>query len=343
MSLSIVMPTYNGMRYLKQAVDSVLSQSYQGWELIISDDGSKDGTRDYLLSLEDPRVKVHFQTENLGIFGNLNFLLSQARYEITQILCQDDYLVDSGALDRLLSEWSRLPDAVTFLRSNHRLDVRSRLERYQAAVLPPVIAPEHSDLLFFVFGCIPGNLSNVSVRTSAVEGAGWFRTDLPYAGDFEFWSRLGRSSPWALSRFSVTCVRQHIAQASVTLNLKGEKISQLGTVLDILYRRLVAEGHSPLALRFMAAVAYISQEKHRGVKDQLSGRGRQYLACVAKGLDPSSFSFGSTLDWGIYFASLGGHLFTVSAARQLLKAHNRILSAGKESSACIAPMWGGSE
>src|SRR5579862_1869301 len=190
MPISIVMPTYNGMKHLEQAVNSVLAQQNQDWELIISDDCSKDETPAYLKTLKDPRIKVHFQPKNVGIFGNLNFAVSQARNELIQILCQDDYFVDDGALDRLLREWADLPPEVAFLRCNHIQDSTSSHSLFEGQVLPSIVKPDKSDLYFFIFGCIPGNLSNVSVRTEAVKRAGWFRTDMPYAGDFEFWSRL---------------------------------------------------------------------------------------------------------------------------------------------------------
>lgn len=326
MPISIVLPTYNGVKYLEQAIQSVQAQIYDDWELIISDDGSNDGTRDFLSAIRDRRVKVHFQPKNLGIFGNLNFLFSLAGHEITQILCQDDYFVDSGALDRLLHQWSLLPHDIAFLRCNHSLDVQSNLERYQASILPPIVRPDDSDLFFFTFGCIAGSLSNMSVRTIAVKNAGWFRTDLPYAGDFEFWSRLGRSRPWAIAEIPVTHVRRHMEQASMTLNKSGELLPQVRSVVESLYRPLVSRGYSPALLRLMAAVTYTSQQRDRGMKDLIGGRGTGYLRRVGREFDSSGFSFGRTLDWLIYFACLGGRMFTVPVAKQLLRTHHRISS-----------------
>jgi glycosyltransferase involved in cell wall biosynthesis len=309
MPISIVMPTYNGMKYLKQAVDSVLAQSYQDWELLVSDDCSRDATRQFLAGLRDARIKVHFQPTNLNIFGNLNFLFAQASGKITQILCQDDYFIDEGALERLVSEWSALPPEVAFMRSNHMLDANSNLSRFEGSVLPSFVKPDQSDLLFFIFGCIPGNLSNVSVRTEAVKNAGWFRTDLPYAGDFEFWSRLGGSCPWAITRTKVTTIRSHSEQASKTMSPNGEVASQLRFILESLYGRLIANGYSPARLRLMATSNYVSLQRDVAVKAFVTGKGIRHLQAVTREFDTASFSLTPLLGWLVYFATLGGRVF----------------------------------
>jgi glycosyltransferase involved in cell wall biosynthesis len=319
MRISIVMPTYNGMKYLRQAVDSVLAQRYQDWELIISDDGSNDGTQDFLSELKDSRITVYLQDKNLGIFGNLNFLFSKASCDLTQILCQDDYLLDEGSLNRLLEEWSRLPPEMAFLRCNHLLDSNSNHSRFAVSVLPPIVKPEQSDLFFFIFGCIPGNLSNVSVRTEIVKSAGWFRTDLPFAGDFEFWSRLGRSYPWAISTTNVAYVRTHPEQASVFLNKHGELFPQMRQILEILYRNLIHKGYPSMLLRLEVTINYISQHRSAGVKAVIKGKGNSYLREVSTQLDSSTAALGTAAGWIVCFVTLGGRLFLNVVSKQLLK------------------------
>ncbi|MGC8548886.1 MAG: glycosyltransferase family 2 protein [Acidobacteriaceae bacterium] len=320
MRISIVMPTYNGMGYVQQAVESLLQQDYEEWELIISDDGSRDGTREYLATLQGARVKVHRQEKNLGIFGNLNFLFRQASCEITQIFCQDDYFVDCGALGRLVAEWEKLPGEVAFLRCNHELaNANSPLCALEREVLPERISPKMSDIYFAVFGCIPGNLSNVSVRTAAVREAGWFRADLPYAGDFEFWSRLGRKASWALTETKTIFVRSHSGQASNYLNFKGELLPQMREVLEALYPNAVAAGASARLLRLLMTINYVAQHKDRGVKSLLLKRDGTYLRVVMREFDRGSFAYGPFLSWVVFFGSLGGRLFRVPLARRLFR------------------------
>ena len=64
--VSVVIPVYNGMPKIKLAISSLQSQSYINWEAIIIDDGSNDGTAEYLDTLNDPRFIVHHFDRNYG-------------------------------------------------------------------------------------------------------------------------------------------------------------------------------------------------------------------------------------------------------------------------------------
>lgn len=76
--VSIIMLSYNGVTYIKEAIDSIKAQTYPNWELIISDDGSNDGTYELSLALakDEPRIKVVQTPERLGIPKNRKFAFS---------------------------------------------------------------------------------------------------------------------------------------------------------------------------------------------------------------------------------------------------------------------------
>ena len=94
--LTIIMPVYNNMPYLKQAIKSVIKQNFKNWEMIISDDQSTDGTIEFLKKINHKKIKIFFQKKNLGIFGNLKFLNSKAKTYIIKILCADDKLISNS-------------------------------------------------------------------------------------------------------------------------------------------------------------------------------------------------------------------------------------------------------
>ena len=109
MRISVLIPVYNGLPFIEAAIASVLAQECQDWELLISDNGSNDGTRAYLSALSDPRIQVYEQLSNIGIMGNLNFLLAQAPAAIVKILGHDDMLL-AGALERTACFMEERPD-----------------------------------------------------------------------------------------------------------------------------------------------------------------------------------------------------------------------------------------
>lgn len=322
-TLAIVMPTYNGMRFLPEAIDSVLKQADPNWRLLISDDGSNDGTRDYLDSLSDPRIEVFFQEKNQGIFGNLNFLIAKVQSPFSYILCQDDYFVDAQAVAKVKSEWAKCPDDMAFIRFNHTTDSHSALERFEKDALPSVVPAGMSDLYFFVFGCVPGNLSNVCVRTSVVAEFGWFDQTLPYAGDFEFWSRVGRCRNWLITPCKVVEVRRHEGQASMNLNKRGELLSQLNRILERLFENLRAQGYSPFKLRMFATLCYVSMHRYVGVRHLMKSGSALYLSLVQDKLGRSDYALPTGLAWLLFVVTGGGRYFRVQAAKSLLSAQAR--------------------
>lgn len=115
MKLSIIIPVYNAREFLHNAVESVISDPGNDWELILVNDGSADGSGQLCDSytLEDPRIRAIHQ-ENRGPGGARNTGLENARGEYLFFVDSDDALVP-GALDRIrcaLEEFE--PEILTF-------------------------------------------------------------------------------------------------------------------------------------------------------------------------------------------------------------------------------------
>lgn len=92
--VQILMPVYNGEKYLKEQIDSFLRQTYTEWELLIRNDGSKDNSQliieDYCKKYPDKIRFIDKPKENLGLVGSLNVLLRQASGEYIMLSDQDD-------------------------------------------------------------------------------------------------------------------------------------------------------------------------------------------------------------------------------------------------------------
>lgn len=92
--ISVCMATYNGAKYIKQQMDSILSQLSDDDEVIVSDDGSTDGTLDIMESYHDKRIKVFHHTPDRGPIGNFEYALTLASGDYLFLADQDDIWVD---------------------------------------------------------------------------------------------------------------------------------------------------------------------------------------------------------------------------------------------------------
>ena len=88
--VSVVMPAYNDERYVAEAIQSVLAQTYQDFELVITDNGSSDGTANVIKSFQDPRIRLLSLAKNRGHCGGMNNSVNAAQGEFLALLNSDD-------------------------------------------------------------------------------------------------------------------------------------------------------------------------------------------------------------------------------------------------------------
>lgn len=90
--VDILLATYNGENYLVEQLESILSQSYSNFRLLISDDCSTDGTRKILEEYKekDNRIQLFFQGKNLGVIKNFEYLLKKVESKYYMLSDQDD-------------------------------------------------------------------------------------------------------------------------------------------------------------------------------------------------------------------------------------------------------------
>lgn len=111
---SVLMPVYNVEKYIVEAVESVLSQTFTDFELILLDDCSPDGSADIIKTFSDERIAYHRNDENLGLANNLNVGLDMARGKYVVRMDGDD-----------ISLPNRLQTQIEFLEANPDIDLCS--------------------------------------------------------------------------------------------------------------------------------------------------------------------------------------------------------------------------
>ena len=88
--VSILMPAYNSERFIGEAIDSILNQSYTNFELIIFDDGSSDGTRKVIESYNDSRIVKVLSDKNYGVVKARNEMIDRAKGKYIALMDADD-------------------------------------------------------------------------------------------------------------------------------------------------------------------------------------------------------------------------------------------------------------
>jgi len=201
--ISIVVPCHNHGSYVREAIESVLSQDYPRVELIVLDDGSSDDTRAVLAGYTG---RFHCESHaNIGQAETLNKGWAMSKGELLGYLSADDFLLPS-AVSRSVAELIARPEIVlTYCDFNH-VDSNSR-------VLRRVRTPEFSyrDLAVKMI-CQPG--PGAFFRRDAFERAGFWNGKLRQIPDYEYWLRLGLEGKFARIPEVLASYRVHAGSQS---------------------------------------------------------------------------------------------------------------------------------
>jgi len=185
--VSIVIPTYNHARYLPYALDSVMNQSYANIEVLVIDDGSKDGTAE----LVKPYCSIinYVYKQNGGTPSALNLGLSLATGKYICWLSADDMIIGEKVSKQVgLMEsdpslgFSYSSFVVIDANGNKQYDVNS-----------PYFPDKQKMVTKLMEGCFI-NGSSVMMRSSALKVIGNFDESLPQAHDYDLWFRFLRHS-----------------------------------------------------------------------------------------------------------------------------------------------------
>lgn len=195
--VSVIIPTYNGESFLKQAIDSVLDQSFQDFELIITDDASNDRTQEIVSQYQnDSRIFFYQNKNRRGIGGNWNHGIKQSHGKYIKILCQDDLLLENYLKEKVtvLEEF----DSVSLVTSYENFF--GEFSQVEKKWKPPRINREskpanrmnghEAQQTILKFGNWIGGPTSTMFRSKDLQKIGFFNESLSCSLDWEYWLRL---------------------------------------------------------------------------------------------------------------------------------------------------------
>jgi len=210
--VTIVTSTYKQVRYLRKAIDSVLSQDYPAIEYRVINDGSPDGTEEILRSYGD---RFYWETQpNLGETPTLNKAIQMAKGDLIAKLSSDDYLYPN-AISEMVQKFIKNPELVVVYSDFDVVDEDD-------IVVMKIQKPDYN-LTSMVKNhlCLPG--PGAVFRKAIFEKLNGFDTQFQILFDMHFWWRAGLMGSFARVPKSLSAFRQHTLSQSST---GGEKMAE---------------------------------------------------------------------------------------------------------------------
>lgn len=220
--VSICIPTYNGSKFVKKALESVLGQDYQKLEIIINDDNSSDDTLDIVKSFKDPRIKIYTNAVNLGLVSNWNKTVSYAKGEFVKLMCQDDILCER-AISTQVKLLKENPGASLSIGNTYVIDSADRIVMDRGRFKKDVVLDGKKYAMKSFRGRnIYAEPPNAFYRTENFYKIGQYDTELTYTPDWDFAARLSYIGDVACSKDYIMKFR--VSDSSETSRLYTKKL-----------------------------------------------------------------------------------------------------------------------
>lgn len=266
--VSVVIPTYNRAHLLAGAIESVLAQTYGGFDLLVLDNASTDETADVVGSYADDRLTYVRRPANVGLFANFQDSLKHVETEYSLILCDDDLLLPEF-LDATVAVLDRQPRTgmvhTAFAVLDGNGDVVEDRADWTGGLTEDTVEPSQDFLAESMrWGCRVCS-SAALMRTTALPADLFEEGDFP-AIDFGLWLRMALDWDIAYVARPLAAYRIHATSES----------AGLGVPLAAGYRTGVAwvDQRAGVKARFLAGHA--ARLPNRAELARLAQRGRRF-------------------------------------------------------------------
>jgi glycosyltransferase involved in cell wall biosynthesis len=237
--VSIILPVYNGERFIAKAVESILNQTYRLYEFIIIDDGSRDATISIINTFHDDRIVLLQNSDNLGIVESLNKGIQKAKGEYICRMDADDISVDT-----------RLEKQVQFLEDNKQIAVVGSQtvlidenDREIGSEVYPV-SPQNISKSIFLHN--PFAHGSILIRASVFKECGSYDSRFIYNEDYDLWLRIG--SKYLLANMPIQLLKRRIHDSNITVM---KEIELVKFRLKTLHHALTTYYHNPFLFIYL--------------------------------------------------------------------------------------------
>jgi glycosyltransferase involved in cell wall biosynthesis len=222
--ITVGIPTFNRADLLREAIESVLGQTYRNFRLIVSDNASTDETQAVVASVSDARLEYVRADKNIGMIGNFNRVIELTETEFLMLLPDDDRLYPDY-LRSVVDVLQRNPRVGLVHTAFDEIDIESRVQKYEVSYVksshPLMVEPGDA----FIERSMTSTailLSSTTYRTRAIREAGGMTTlEEPFA-DVPLFMRIAQNWDIAYLDRPLVGFRVHDQTETVRLAPRGQ-------------------------------------------------------------------------------------------------------------------------
>lgn len=232
--VSIVIPVYNGMPTLPDAVGSALAQTYADLEVVVIDNASTDGGSDWLRDQRDPRMRIIHRDSLQPAADNWDQAIAESRGAYVKLLCADD-TIEPAAVERQVADLAAAPTAVMAASRRRVIDATGRVMRAQHGLgsLRGFVGGAEAIRHCCVAGTnVLGEPSAVLFRGDAIRHAMPWVATWPYVIDLATYARVLRGGSVVCNPLVLASFR--VSGSSWSSSLVGQQYAQFKAWRDSL-------------------------------------------------------------------------------------------------------------
>ncbi len=191
--ITVIIPTYNQESYILEAIDSVLNQTYQDFEIVITNDGSSDQTLQIIQEKKDPRIRLFSFDQNQGVSVAANHCIRQAKGEFMAILDSDNIFLPDK-LEKQVNFLDEHPEFDAVFTYAKIIDKHGNIHSGKEAIFQQLFTQENKNRFQWLnsFFYADNSLCNTSVliKKKCYNTVGLYDPRLRQVHDLDFWIRL---------------------------------------------------------------------------------------------------------------------------------------------------------